>query len=72
MTIAVDPDIPRRSQAVPVIAEGVAPGMTIKLNDSVLGSANSTILWTPRSGAHRLVLQDRDGQAVDKIAFTVR
>ena len=72
MTIAVDPDIPRRSQAVPVIAEGVAPGMTIKLNDSVLGSANSTILWTPGSGTHRLVLQDRDGQAVDKIAFTVR
>lgn len=72
MIIAIDPDIPRRSQRVPVSVQGAAPGMTLKLNDEVLGSADRQFLWTPVAGVQRLELQDGNGEPVDRILFTVR
>ena len=72
MIIAIDPDIPRRSQRVPLTVQGMAPGMTLKLNDQVLGSAQRQILWMPVAGVQHLELEDGNGQPLDRVQFTVR
>jgi penicillin-binding protein 1C len=72
MIIALDPDIPARSQRIPLTAQGARPGMRIRLNGTVLGSAVEKILWAPAAGAQRLTLEDGEGRAVDRILFTVR
>jgi penicillin-binding protein 1C len=72
MIIAIDPDIPPRSQRVPITVQGVAPGMSLELNDESLGSASQQILWIPVAGAQRLELKDGNGASVDRVLFTVR
>jgi penicillin-binding protein 1C len=72
MIIAIDPDIPLRSQRVPVTAQGVDAGMSFTLNDSILGRADRAFFWTPAAGAHHLALQDRSGRVLDRILITVR
>jgi penicillin-binding protein 1C len=72
MIIAIDPDIPRNSQRIPVQAQGAGPGMMLRLNDRILGSANQQILWTPLAGVHHIELLDGGGRTLDRILFTVR
>jgi len=72
MIIALDPDIPRRNQRIPVTAQGVKAGMLITLNDQVLGPATQDIFLTPSAGAHHLALRDGNGHTLDRILFTVR
>ncbi len=72
MVIAIDPDIPAGEQRVPFAAQGETTGLVLRLNDEVVGPASDTILWTPKSGVHRLALEDSTGLAVDRILFTVR
>jgi penicillin-binding protein 1C len=72
MIIALDPDIPLRAQRVPVTTQGVDAGMSVTLNDSLLGRADRTLYWTPASGSHRFALKDRAGRILDRILVTVR
>ena len=72
MVIALDPDIPAPSQRIALTAQGAQPGMTVRLNEVILGPATRAILWAPVSGAHLLTLADRDGKTLDRILFTVR
>jgi len=72
MIIALDPDIPARSQRIPLTAQGAPAGMIVRLNDTVLGSATQKILWAPVAGTQHLTLEDRAGRTVDRILFTVR
>ncbi len=72
MIIALDPDIPLRAQRVPVTTQGVDAGMSVTLNDSLLGRADRTLYWTPATGSHRFALKDRAGRILDRILVTVR
>jgi penicillin-binding protein 1C len=70
--IALDPDIPPAAQRVPIRARGAVDDLQFRLDGQLLGHADRTVLWAPQSGHHRLVLEDRAGQAVDRVQFTVR
>jgi penicillin-binding protein 1C len=72
MVIAVDPDIPASHQKLPISVQGASASMQLKLNGERLAAASESMLWTPRTGAYRLELEDAGGQLVDSILFTVR
>ncbi|MCC6202927.1 MAG: penicillin-binding protein 1C [Gammaproteobacteria bacterium] len=71
VVIAIDPDIPANRQRVPFTAS-VASDLEFVLDGTALGTAHGPLLWPPRPGAHRLLLRDATGQAVDQVLFTVR
>jgi penicillin-binding protein 1C len=70
--IALDPDIPPAAQRVPIRARGAVSGLRFRLNDRVIGDAAGTVLWAPKSGLHRLVLEDGTGRTLDRVQFIVR
>jgi len=72
MIIAIDPDIPAENQKVLIAVKGARPSMRLRLNDELLGSPASEILWEPRAGAYYLTLEDQQGTELDRILFTVR
>jgi penicillin-binding protein 1C len=72
VVIALDPDIPQQRQRVPLAAEHAARDTLFRLNGQVVGAARAGVLWSPRRGAHRLVLEDRGGRILDDVRFTVR
>jgi penicillin-binding protein 1C len=72
MVIALDPDIPPAYQRVPLAARGVADGMVLKLNGTLLGPANRSVMWAPERGTHTLALEDSTGRVIDSAHFRVR
>ncbi len=72
MVVAIDPDIPPASQRLPFLAEGAGGSARFVLDGKALGSADKGLLWEPRAGSHRLVLEDAAGAPLDQILFTVR
>jgi penicillin-binding protein 1C len=72
MIVAIDPDIPSDRQRLPVRVKGNSERLIVRLDDVVLGQAEKGFLWQPRSGAHRIVLEDSAGGTVDQVRFTVR
>lgn len=67
--LALDPDIPSTNQAV--FFEMIPEDKSMKWNiDDESQTANTP--WSPKSGEHVLVLQDRAGQEVDRVHFSVR
>jgi penicillin-binding protein 1C len=72
MVIAIDPDIPADHQRVLISVRGAQPGMTLKINELVLGAAAPKRLWAPRPGSYYLTLEDTGGRQLDRILFTVR
>ena len=70
--IAFDPDIPIASQKISFEGSQCTAAMHWRLDGADLGRANAPQLWTPRAGAHRLVLVDRSMHAIDSISFQVR
>jgi penicillin-binding protein 1C len=70
--VAFDPDIPFGYQKISLEGSQCTAWMRWKLDGADLGPANAARLWTPRSGAHRLALVDRSGQAIDSVTFQVR
>ena len=69
---SVDPDIPVANQMLPISVQGATSAMRLKLNGEPLASADRAMLWTPRTGAYRLELEDAADKLVDSILFTVR
>ncbi len=72
LVIAIDPDIPARSQRVPLLARGATQALEFRLDGVSLGPATGHVLWPPRTGTHRLALVDRAGVVFDQVLFTVR
>jgi penicillin-binding protein 1C len=70
--VAFDPDIPIARQKISFEGSQCTRAMHWKLDGSDLGAANRSQLWTPISGAHRLLLVDRSGHAIDSVTFQVR
>jgi penicillin-binding protein 1C len=72
MVIALDPDIPANRQRIPILVKGASASMTLLLNGTEIGPANSQVLWAPSSGAWRVAVADATGRVLDQILFTVR
>ena len=72
LIIAIDPDIPADRQRVPIRARGATAQLAFRMDGEALGAADSQLLWSPRTGAHRLALVDRVRRVVDQVLFTVR
>lgn len=70
--VAVDPDIPPRNQAVFFEALPAGADLFWELNGERLGPADGLAPWPPRTGAHRLRLLSRRGEALDEVRFFVR
>jgi penicillin-binding protein 1C len=70
--VAFDPDIPIARQKISFEGSQCTAAMHWKLDGSDLGAANSSQLWAPIAGSHRLALVDRSGHAIDSMTFQVR
>ena len=68
---ALDPDIPMNRQRIRFAAVGVTRGQHWRLDTRDLGDAAGTPVILPPPGVHRLVLVGADGQAQDRVLFTV-
>lgn len=71
MIFAVDPDIPRGHERVPLRATG-ARGMRWRLDGRVVGPAERETSLVPTPGAHRLALVDDSGAEKHAVRFRVR
>ena len=71
--IAIDPDIPARSQTVRFVASAaVAKGpLTWRVDGRVVGSG-PVVDWPVWPGRHRLELVAADGSDVDRVQFEIR
>jgi penicillin-binding protein 1C len=70
--IALDPDIPAAQQRLFLEAEPRDDRLRWVLDDEVLGSAGSLVLWIPKVGPHTLALWDKTGRVLDSVVFQVR
>ena len=69
---ALDPDIPIDRQRLAIDVAGAVEGHVLKLDDRILGAADSAPMVLAAPGTHRLALLDPSGRAVDQIRFTMR
>lgn len=72
MLIGLDPDIPKRSQKVPLRAIGAGRGYAFFVNGRKFSEANRVSLWTPVKGRHHVELRSPKGEKVDEVSFVVR
>jgi penicillin-binding protein 1C len=70
--IALDPDIPSGRQWVEFSASVQAKGLRWELDGEVLKIEDGQTLWQPVFGKHQLILQDANGQELDRVQFEVR
>jgi penicillin-binding protein 1C len=68
---ALDPDIPAGRQRIRVAATGVTAGQRWRLDSRDLGDAAGSPDILPPPGTHHLTLIGADGQAQDRVLFTV-
>jgi penicillin-binding protein 1C len=68
---ALDPDIPVGRQRIRFVATGVTAGQRWRLDARDLGDAANTPAILPPPGVHHLTLIGADGQAQDRVLFTV-
>lgn len=69
---ALDPDIPIERQRLAVQVSGEVAGHRLLLDKKDLGDAAARPQIVAPRGAHRLVLVDPAGRAVDQVLFTIR
>ena len=70
--VALDPDIPRDRQRVPLEVAGAIPGTRWRIDDVDLGAAAGLTLWEPTPGTHTVTLVDPSAQAVAVATVEVR
>ena len=63
---------PGALQRVPFLARGASGPAQFRLDGERVGSAHGGLLWSPKAGAHKLVLEDTVGGVIDQVFFTVR
>lgn len=68
LIIALDPDIPKGRERVPIDLSAPAPGSRLKLNGRWLTEPH----FQPRVGRHRLELVDAGGRVTQQLTFEVR
>ncbi len=72
LIIALDPDIPRRNQAVLFISQPAREDTYFLLDGVRLAPADRTYRWPPLPGRHTLELIGHDGKRYHRISFQVR
>lgn len=71
--VALDPDIPPQRQRLPLrLSAPAEKGWRWRIDRQALGQAAKPTLWLPRTGSHRLVLEDAFGKEIDAVRFEVR
>jgi penicillin-binding protein 1C len=72
LIIALDPDIPRRNQAVLFTSQPAREDTYFLLDGVRLAPADRTYRWPPQPGRHTLELIGHDGERYHRISFQVR
>jgi penicillin-binding protein 1C len=72
MIIALDPDIPQKSQVVFIEALEKNSSHFLVLDKLKLGNATQIHSWNPELGWHTLELWNEKGEKIDKIRFEIR
>ncbi len=70
--VALDPDIPRERQRVPLEVAGAAAGVRWRVDDADLGPAATLTLWEPTPGRHVVQLVDARRRALAVARVEVR
>ncbi|MDP2822141.1 MAG: penicillin-binding protein 1C [Sulfuritalea sp.] len=71
--VALDPDIPPQRQRLPLrLSAPAEKGWRWRIDRQMLGQAIKPVLWLPKTGSHRLVLEDGKGAVIDAVRFEVR
>jgi penicillin-binding protein 1C len=71
-TIALDPDLPPRTQRIAFEARETPINSRWMLDGRNLAPAASIALWSPTTGAHTVALIDASGRVLDSLPFSVR
>ncbi len=73
MLIGIDPDIPKKSQKLPIEIENPQKGQKLYLNNHILSSnPTETTLWTLTRGKHSVKLVNEKGTEIDSVLIEVR
>lgn len=72
MLLALDPDIPREQQQLPIEIENPQAKDVLYLNDKALGKSKELSLFSLQRGAFHLELRTAEGKVLDKVRFQVR
>jgi penicillin-binding protein 1C len=70
--VALDPDVPRRSQRVFLEIDPPRADLALRIDGRFVGDAGAARAWRPVAGAHALELVDGDARVVDRVEFRVR
>lgn len=69
--IAIDPDIPRELQLVPMRFEGTGAKCEWVIDGARTG-VSGLLLWSPQPGTHEAAIIDGSNRIVDSVSFVVR
>jgi penicillin-binding protein 1C len=71
-TVALDPDLPPRSQRIAFEARETPPSSRWLLDGRDFAPVESIALWIPTTGAHVVTLMDSAGRVLQSLPFSVR
>ncbi len=72
MLVALDPDIPKEQQRLPIEIDNPRPQDKLYLNRKMYGSSQALQMWTVERGRYHLELKADDGKVLDQVSFVVR
>ncbi len=72
LTIALDPDIPRKYERVLFEAQNADQKLFWVLNGKRIGSGKNSFSWMPQSGRYLLALVDAKNRKMDEVSFVVK
>jgi penicillin-binding protein 1C len=72
MLVGIDPDIPKKSQKLPIKIENPQAGHSVFVDGRRLSVARELTLWPISKGRHKVELRNRVGKVVDEVKFLVR
>jgi hypothetical protein len=72
MSVAVDPDIPREVQKLPIEIDNPLANQNIYINSQLLGAAENTKMWLITEGKYLVELKSENGTVIDSVHFEVR
>jgi penicillin-binding protein 1C len=72
MSVAVDPDIPRELQKLPIEIDNPQVHQNIYINSQLFGAAENTKMWLITEGKYLVELKSENGTVIDSVHFEVR
>ncbi|HND84327.1 MAG TPA: penicillin-binding protein 1C [Pseudobdellovibrionaceae bacterium] len=72
MSVAIDPDIPRELQKLPIEIDNPQVHQNIYINSQLFGAAENTKMWPITEGKYLVELKSENGTLIDSVHFEVR